>query len=320
MATGRIVTVTLNTAIDTTIIDGRAHDPRPGGKGINVSRALALLGTPSIATGFVGSADLAQFRGGLEGIAPAKFHVELLPIPGPTRRNVTTIDTSAGSERHARNPGIAARPEDVRALTARLAALTRDDATVVFAGSAPPGIQERDLRGMIRACTDRGARIAIDAAGDALAWATEEPLWLLKINAQELGELTRMPVRTQAEVIAAARSVPSARHVCITRGAEGAVLITGASILCARAAVNPADIVSTVGCGDALLAGVLHAWHKGQGEQGWEDALRVGVAAATATATSKTPGIMNPTRIAQFLDAIVVGPAGGGPTTTPGSV
>jgi len=306
MATGRIVTVTMNTAIDTTIIDGRAHDPRPGGKGINVSRALALLGTPSIATGFVGAADMAQFHGELEGIAPAMFHVELLPVPGPTRRNVTTIDTRAGSEHHARNAGYATRPADVRALTARLAADAQEDATVVFAGSAPPGIQERDLRGMIRACADRGARTIVDASGDALAWATEEPLWLLKINAQELGELTGMPVRTQGEVIAAARSVSSAAHVCITRGAEGAVLITGETALCARATVNPADIVSTVGCGDALLAGLLHAWHEGLG---WEAALRVGVAAATATATSQTPGIMNPTRMAQSLDAIVVGPA-----------
>ena len=61
-----ILTVTLNAAIDRTVAVpnfrlGRRHravESRTvaGGKGINVARALNLLGRPVIATGFVGGA------------------------------------------------------------------------------------------------------------------------------------------------------------------------------------------------------------------------------------------------------------------------
>ncbi len=59
-----IITVTLNAAIDKTLVVpnfrlGRRHrtveqTTLPGGKGVNVARALKALGQPVIATGFTG--------------------------------------------------------------------------------------------------------------------------------------------------------------------------------------------------------------------------------------------------------------------------
>ena len=314
----RIVTVTLNPAIDRVMeIEqfrvgqhqrGRRLGWYPAGKGINVSRVLAVLGTRSIATGFVGRDELALFEEFLEDIGGGRVVMQLLGVRGRTRENTTIMDPVLDTETHIRDEGIEVQPEDVRRVSSKVAMLARDGVMMVFAGSLSPGVSLGDFRSMLHRCHDGGARAVVDAGGKALSAVLNEDIWLLKINSSELGEVTGMPTHSQSEVVAAARSLTrdcsgNIKHVIITRAEAGAVLLSPDACLVARVFVHPGRIANTVGSGDSLLAGVLHEWSRGAG---WSDAMRRGVATATANAVSRTPGIISLDDVREFWDAAAV--------------
>lgn len=318
MSDVRIVTVTPNPAIDRVLIAehfavgehvrAKRIGWYPGGKGINVSRVLAMLGTRSVATGFVGREELGTFEEYLERVGGRRIVMQLLMVRGRTRENTTIMDPVMDTETHIRDEGFAVQLEDVRRLTSKVGMLAREGTVIVIAGSLPPGVRNGDLRTMMHLCVEHGAHLVVDTSETALAALRGEPMWLLKLNCRELSDLTRMPTETEAQVIAAARSLNVAHggvieHVAATRGAAGAVLVTPKETLVARVFVHPGRIANTVGCGDSLLAGMLHSWNGGQS---WESALRMGVATATANATSRTPGTIDRTEIAEFFDAATV--------------
>lgn len=318
MSDVRIVTVTPNPAIDRVLIAeqfavgehvrAKRIGWYPGGKGINVSRVLAMLGTRSVATGFVGKDELATFEEYLERVGGRRIVMQLLMVRGRTRENTTIMDPVMDTETHIRDEGFTVQLEDVRRLTSKVGMLAREGSIVVIAGSLPPGVRPGDLRTMMHLCHDHGAHLVVDTSETALDALRDEPMWLLKLNAKELADLTGMPTETEDQVIAAARSMSVTegglcQHVAATRGAAGAVLVTPKEILSARVFVHPGLIANTVGCGDSLLAGMLHSFHGGQS---WESALRMGVATATANATSRTPGTIDRKEIAEFFDAATV--------------
>lgn len=319
MSTVRIVTVTLNPAIDRVMEiqqfrvgqhqSGRRLGWYPAGKGINVSRVLAVLGTRSIATGFVGRDDLALFEEFLENIGDGRVIMQLLGVRGRTRENITIMDPVLDTETHIRDEGIEVQPEDVRRVSSKVAMLARDGVMIAFAGSLPPGVTLGDYRSMLHRCQDSGARAVVDAAGNVLQAILKENIWLLKINANELAEVTNLPAQSQKEVVYAARALArdsgTIRNIIVTRAEAGAVLISPDATLAARVFVHPGRIANTVGSGDSLLAGVLHEWGRGSG---WSAALRRGVATATANAVSRTPGIISLDDAREFWDAATVEP------------
>ncbi len=91
-----IITVTLNAAVDRVIEvenftigahqTGREVSRVPGGKGVNVSRILAALDAPSIATGFIGKENRSVFD---PIFRDGTIADELVVLDGRTRENVT---------------------------------------------------------------------------------------------------------------------------------------------------------------------------------------------------------------------------------------
>jgi fructose-1-phosphate kinase PfkB-like protein len=156
------------------------------GKGFNVSRILAELGTKSVAAGLVGTADrefyAASFRElGVETILAA--------FPAPTRSNVTILDPESGQETHLRERGpevpAAVVDELERTLLPRLAS----GDTLVVCGSLPPAFPPERMKQLLAAARSRGARLFVDASGPALSAAWELRPDVLAINEEELGEL-----------------------------------------------------------------------------------------------------------------------------------
>lgn len=332
-----IVTVTLNPAIDRVVVAEQfkigAHQQArrlgwyPAGKGINVSRVLATLGTRSVATGFVGAHDLALFEEFLERRGRGRVVMQLLIVPGRTRENITIMDPVLDTETHIRDEGFRAPRDAVRRATSKIEMLARPGRVVVFAGSLPPGVSPGDLRSMLHVCQDEGARIVVDTSGANLAAVRDERVWMLKLNHHELAELTGMPTDDEAAVFAAARAVclprvstdhdhrpaaetdtgggpaGGAEYVVVTRGGAGAVLVSRDVELTARVFVHPGRIANTVGSGDSLLAGILHAWSRGQG---WRAAMTSGVAVATANAVSREPGTLSLDDVEEFTAAAMI--------------
>lgn len=314
----RIVTVTMNPAVDRVLeapmfrvnehVRAKHLGWYPGGKGINVARALGVLGSRAIATGFIGRGELGMFEENLELVAGGRVITQFLIVRGRTRDNVTIMDPVLDTETHIRAEGFSVQRDDIRRMTSKVRMLSRPGAIVAFGGSMPPGTNPGDLRSMLHAAEDRGALTVIDTSSHALEALKGEPMWMAKLNDEELATLSGMPTKSREQTLLAARSVSrtqggTVQHVIATRGAEGAIYVGPNAEYEARAFVHPGMLASTVGCGDVLLAGVLHEYTK-SGD--WEQAMRLGVAAATANAISRERGIFSMEAVAEFLASAIV--------------
>ncbi|PSP55394.1 1-phosphofructokinase [Halobacteriales archaeon QS_1_67_19] len=273
-----IVTVTLNPAVDHTLqVDalpepgqvartGSAHLDA-GGKGINVSKYLAELGTETVATGFVGDV-LGQFI--RDRLDRAGIDRDFVEIGECTRLNTTILtgDEEYKINRHGPSVESDALDDVVETIAAY------DPWLVLVAGSRPPGIGPAEIDRIARAGP---WRTAVDVDGETLS-ALEADYALCKPNREELAVATDRPVATLEECLAAARSLRTQgfSRVAASLGADGAVMASDERTL--HAPALDVEVVDTVGAGDAFLAGALSRLDRGESDR---TALHAGVVAAS---------------------------------------
>lgn len=326
MADCRIVTVTLNPAMDRVLeapgfaIGAHAAARRvalyPAGKGINASRVLAMLGVRSIAAGFIGKQDLAIFEEYLERLGAGRIVMQLLAVHGTTRDNITIVDPVNDTETHIREEGFRVQREDVHRVTSKLAMLSRPGTIVAFSGSCPPGLTAGDFLEMVRRCRRQGARVCIDTSGAPLEAMRGQEFWMAKVNHKELAMLSGKDTDSLERTIEAARGLcvssgGPVECVCATMGEHGAVLICKEGAWRAWAPIHPGLVISTVGCGDALLAGMFAVLQSNGMEATpdlWERALREGVAAATINATKREAGNLSLDEMPAFREMVEIEP------------
>jgi len=287
-----IVTVTPNPSIDRTlripplvrgaIVRATSATSEPGGKGINVSRALASEGVETIAV-----VPVSEASGGvLAGLLGATTPLDRVTITGEIRVNVSLVEAD-GTVTKINEPGPPLADADVEALLERTVEWGGRASWVVGCGSLPPGAPP-DLYATLARRTPDGVRVAVDADGEALRSCDGQPTALLKPNRHELEELVGRPLATLGEVVVAAREVVGrgATAVLVSLGPDGAVLVDRDGATHAEAPID--DVVNPVGAGDALLAGFLAA--------GGDDAA-LATAVAWSVAACRSPGTrMRPLR------------------------
>ncbi len=283
-----IVTVTMNPSIDRTlsvaelvrgeVIRADSTIADPGGKGVNVTRFLCEHGTESVAVLPVGG----SIGRGLVGLLEeAGIPHRAILIAGTTRENVAVVEPD-GTTTKLNEPGPALSDAEVDRLVQAVAELATAGGWVVVAGSLPADLDTSVVRRIAGVARAAGARFALDASGAALADGLAAHPDLIKPNSEELGEVLGRDLTTLEEVLAGcdeARERGAGAVIC-SLGADGAVLVDDAG---RWGAIGPrVPVLSTVGAGDSLLSGFLHAGGSGP------EALRLGV--AWATAAVQTPG------------------------------
>jgi 1-phosphofructokinase len=289
-----IITLTLNPSLDRTVeverldrgavIRGVSSRVEPGGKGVNVTRALLANGVPSRPVLTCGGEEGQQLVRllGEEGVEPVCVWID-----AHTRSNLTLAEPD-GTVTKVNEPGpplTAAEFERVEA--ALLAEVAQPAAWVVICGSMPPGLPIVSFASLCRHVIGAGARLAVDTSGPALRAGAVAGAALLKPNRDELAEVVGRPLPSPRDVVAAADELRSwgAGAVLVSLGAEGAVLVDDDGISTGRAPVERPR--SAVGAGDALLAGFLAAGAKG--DPALAEALAWG-AAAVSLPGSRMPG------------------------------
>lgn len=230
----------------------------PAGKALNVSKALAWLGIKSTAAGLWGRSDYQQL---LEAIEPSKEFVraDLIVVEGRTRQNVTIIDTVGKREMHLRASSELATRETLTLLKQNIERAVREAGVCVFAGAMPAGELLEGCIGILASCRSAGARIVVDGSGDALKRAVGGGgLWIIKPNVAELCELLGQSITDEPKAIAQAASglLEKVDIVLVSRGEKGAVVVSREAAL-QGIVTNSIPALSTVGCGDYLLAGFL---------------------------------------------------------------
>ena len=236
----------------------------PAGKALNVSRALAWLGQNSIATGLWGRDDIGQVRRVLRQTTP-QIEPCLTPAPGATRVNVTVVDTEQSQEMHMRCPNALASSRSLGALTTRLTKRVQPGDLCVLSGAMPGADLTEAVLGLCRVCVHRaGTRLIVDSYGPLFKTIVQEKLaWLIAPNVQELEELLGRPIRDTPRTLAAAANelLENSTAVLISRGPQGALLVTRRGAWQGRCRRRE-KVLSTVGCGDYLLAGFLAGLRK----------------------------------------------------------
>lgn len=264
-------TVTLNPALDQTVTLARlrpgevnlaeAVAANAGGKGVNVASCLADWGVPSSAHGLLGRDNAAAF----EALFAAKSIPDrMLRLPGATRVNIKLADRESGDTTDINLPGLSAAPADLEALAARLAAEAKAGDGAALAGSLPRGLPDDSWARLCRQLKQQGAWVLLDSSGPALAAALAGDALpdAIKPNRHELEQWAGRPLDSLDALIACGRELLArgVGLVTVSLGSEGALLLEGDSAL--LASLPPQRPLSSVGAGDALVAGLCAAWRE----------------------------------------------------------
>lgn len=312
-----IITVTPNPSLDRTLTLGSpltrgavqrvdSVTVEPGGKGINVARALALADVAAEAV--LPAADSDPLLSALRAYGVAFTGV---PVAESVRTNVA-ITESDGTTTKLNERGAVVDADALSALTSCVLAKAQDAAWVVLSGSLPPGIPDDWYAQVVRLLAPLGCRVAVDTseaplAALAAAFEVAAPD-LIKPNAEELADIAGVAAADLenaaaqgdvSPVVTAARGLVAqgVGAVLATLGAAGAVLVDGTGAWLAA----PPPIVprSTVGAGDASLAGYLRA-----AVAGADAPQRLQMAVAYGSAAAALPGSALPCPAQLDLNAV----------------
>lgn len=281
-----IVTVTLNPAIDQTLVVPkfiagdtiRVKSSRfyPGGKGINVSRVIRELGGESVAMGFA-PGGLGRFIE--QTLEQQGIETDFIHTRGETRTNITIVDESRHVQTILSDPGPQTDPEYVRDLRRKLKRRLRPGDWLVLAGSIPPPLTADVYAEIIHEAAGWGVHTVLDADGAALAAGAGALPEIVKGNRRELERLLNRHLDDEDSTLEAAKEVErtGVHTVVVTRGREGAVATSEGHSL--RGVAPRVRALSAIGSGDALLAGFVLTLSRGGT---LEEAMRLGIASGTA--------------------------------------
>ena len=306
-----IITVTLNAAIDKTLevpsfTPGRRHrtvdqTTMPGGKGVNIARALKRLDQPVIATGLAGGPTGARI---IEALTDESILNDFVRIADESRTNTAVLDPTTGvqTEINERGPRVSAR--ELELFREKLLYLAQGASICVFAGSLPRGVDSDVYASLIREVRRLGVTTMIDTEGEPLRLSMRAEPDLVSPNELEAEELVGHEFnddddRAQAVVemtrLGAREAIMTVADGCYARIEEN-----GSSGLY-RVTVSPQDVRSAVGSGDAFLAGYVAARYDGREPP---ECLRFGVACGAESTSHFGAGIVDPVRVERLLGEV----------------
>ncbi|MFE6285832.1 1-phosphofructokinase [Streptomyces sp. NPDC057877] len=288
-----ILTVTPNPSLDRTyevpslergeVIRASGERMDPGGKGVNVSRAVAAAGRRTVAVLPLGGAPGALVA---ELLDAQGIEVAPVPLAGATRSNIALAEADGVLTKiNAPGPELSAAEQELLLETVRQQ--SRDADWIACCGSLPRGLAPSWYADLVARAHAAGTRIALDTSGPALLAALRERPDVVKPNAEELAEAVGRPLATVGDAVKAAEELRErgAGAVLASLGADGQLLVDAAGTWYGNARV---DVVrSNVGAGDSSLAGFLIAGGGGP------DALASAIAHGAAAV--QLPGSVMPT-------------------------
>ncbi|BCM67484.1 MULTISPECIES: 1-phosphofructokinase [Streptomyces] len=288
-----ILTVTPNPSLDRTyevpalergeVIRAAGERMDPGGKGVNVSRAVAAAGRRTVAVLPLGGAPGALVA---ELLDAQGIEVAPVPVAGATRSNIALAEADGVLTKiNAPGPELSQAEQELLLDTVR--SHSRDADWIACCGSLPRGLAPSWYADVVTRAHAGGARIALDTSGRALLEALRARPDVVKPNAEELAEAVGRPLTTVGDALKAAEELRSmgARAVLASLGADGQLLVSDTGAWFGSARVSA--VRSNVGAGDASLAGFLIAG--GTGPEALASAVAHGAAAV------RLPGSVMPT-------------------------
>ena len=293
-----ITCASLNPSIDRTLTLPRlvpgglnrvaAQTDAAAGKGVNVALAAAALGEEAACIGFMYTEGARKFEARL---AEGNVRGDFVRCDGAVRVNVKLFDRERGEITEINSPGVPVTDAQLRAMEALVRRHARASDFLILSGSLPPDCPADFYRTLAAIAAEAGCRVMLDADGERLRLGLEAKPFLIKPNRYELELLTGRKLDATDKLIDAAVGCvrAGAGLAAVSMGGEGALITDGENVLFARGL--KVEVRSTVAAGDSMIAGLAAGFRRGYS---LEDALRLGVGAATARCVTPPDAIISP--------------------------
>ena len=248
----------------------------PGGGGINVARAIKKLGGEAIAIYPSGGCNGIIFNQLLQNENILTLNIV---SENNTKENLVVLDRSTNKQYRFGMPNIALNDLEWKNCLKAVEEFDKP-AFIIASGSIPPGVPLDIFAQLAKIAKNKHAKFIIDTSGDALKQATDEGVYLIKPNLNELSMLAGKNELNTEEVEEAAKSIIAKGNcevIVCSLGAVGAMLITKdiTKTILAPKVISK----STVGAGDSMVGGIVYYLSKGEN---LEDAIKYGVACGSA--------------------------------------
>ena len=304
-----IITVTPNAAVDKTLTvpnfqtGFRHRAPEsltlPGGKGVNIARALKTLGEPVVVTGLVGG------RAGqliVEGLQRENILSDFVHIGGESRTSTAVVDPTTMTQTEVVEYGPVVTEAETAGLLDKIEYLAKGARFVVLAGSLPRKMPEDFYASVLQRIRRHRCFVVLDSAAEPLRRGVRGRPNLVVPNLREAEDLVGHEFHDEQDLvdatgivceIGARNSIIKTQHGCVAR------FQVGRKQRVFRASIEPLEsVVSTVGSGDAFLAGFISARFQ---KLDLAECLRRGLAAGAANTQRYGAGVLDAALAAQLL-------------------
>lgn len=303
-----ILTVTLNASVDIrfTVKEFRrggvfrSTDDKQsaGGKGLNVTRVLAQLGAPVLATGLLGgcNGDFIATELDARGIEHA-----FVRIAGNTRVCIAILEEGVQTEVLGRGPNVSGA--ELEGFFSQFRRLLPRAKIVTLSGGLPPGVPAGTYGRLIEAAKGHGVAVILDTSGAPLAAGIKAGPFAVKPNRSELETLVNRRLDGEADLARAMSEIAQSgvENVIVSLGAQGALALVQGRFY--RVTVPRIKAVNPVGSGDATVAGL--AWGIYQGLE-VQSALALAAACGVSNAMELDTGCIDPAAVEKLITEVKV--------------
>lgn len=282
-----IYTITLNPALDyiiklkelvpNEINTSESEYILPGGKGINVSIILKRLDVESVTLGFISGFTGKKIQ---KLVEKEKIQTDFINLEeGHSRINVKILEDEKETAINSKGPLV--DNKSIEKLYQKLSNLKEND-ILVLSGSIPKGIKEDIYEEICEKIKDKNVKIVVDSTKKLLLNTLKYRPFLIKPNHHELGEIFNVQILNQDQAIEYAKKLQQkgAQNVLVSMGEKGSILLDENGKSYKKAAISNKNVINTVGAGDSMVAGFLAGYLN---YKNYEDALKLGIASASAT-------------------------------------
>lgn len=272
----------------------------PAGKGINVARVIATLGEDVCVTGLMPENDLKMSTEFFDRLGIDHC---FLSIPGSMRINTTILEKSTCSVTHLNSLSsvVPARIQDefIELFSRKI----KNDDLYCFSGSLPGGFENNVYGELIRLCTENGCNSLLDTRDEPLKFGLRSRPEMIKPNLDELEKFFGEQICGVHHIALKGKRLldMGIPYVFISLGGDGLIAIHGNDcLLCSAPHVS---VVDSIGCGDALVAGLL----VGKTRQfSFSEMCRMAVACGTSKALHEGPGVVTRDEVWQLMEDVQI--------------
>lgn len=305
-----ILTVTLNPAIDKVysiddFIVGKVFRPKKmtttaGGKGVNVTRVLSLVGEEVTATGFIGGSNGKYIKNELEKL---KVKSEFSNIYGDTRICVNITDEKNIMSTEILEKGPLVSEAEIESFLTKYKNLVKSSSVITASGSLPWGVPIDFYRKLIKISKDNNKIFLLDTSGESLKEGIKEKPYLIKPNSDEIEVIIGS---IEKNIYGYKKALEYLKNEGIklpllTLGKDGAIAMIEDEIL--KFTIEPINVINAVGSGDSFLGGLATGIRRGYSKI---DTIKYGMACGISNTQFFETGMVSEDQINKYFKIIKI--------------